>query len=100
MNRKASFVRRSRATKIVATLGPGTSSPEQIRALFEAGVDVFRLNFSHGTQQDHGTRLEILRALEHETGRPICAMADLQGPKLRVGRFASGSIQLSPGMKF
>ncbi len=93
MKRKANSVRRSRSTKIVATLGPGTSTPDQIRALFEAGVDVFRLNFSHGTQQDHGTRLEILRALEHETGRPICAMADLQGPKLRVGRFAAGPIQ-------
>jgi pyruvate kinase len=100
MKSKANSVRRSRSTKIVATLGPGTSTPEQIRALFEAGVDVFRLNFSHGTQQDHGTRLEILRALEHETGRPICAMADLQGPKLRVGRFAAGPIRLSPGMKF
>src|SRR3954466_402480 len=100
MNRKASFTRRSRSTKIVATLGPGTSTPEQIRALFEAGVDVFRLNFSHGTQQDHGTRLEILRALEKEIGRPICAMADLQGPKLRVGRFAGGPLRLSPGVRF
>src|SRR5688572_21334188 len=100
MNRNASFIRRSRATKIVATLGPGTSTPERIRALFEAGVDVFRLNFSHGTQEDHGTRLEILRALEKETGRPICAMADLQGPKLRVGPFANGPIRLAPGMKF
>lgn len=100
MKRKASSIRRSRSTKIVATLGPGTSSPERIRALFEAGVDVFRLNFSHGVQEDHGTRLEILRALEKETGRPICIMADLQGPKLRVGRFADGPIKLSPGMRF
>ena len=100
MKRKASSIRRSRSTKIVATLGPGTSSPEQIRALFEAGVDVFRLNFSHGVQEDHGTRLEILRGLEKRMGRPICVMADLQGPKLRVGRFADGPIKLSPGMRF
>lgn len=100
MKRKASSIRRSRSTKIVATLGPGTSSPEQIRALFEAGVDVFRLNFSHGVQEDHGTRLDILRGLEKQAGRPICVMADLQGPKLRVGRFADGPIKLSPGMRF
>ncbi|QQP88601.1 pyruvate kinase [Skermanella sp. TT6] len=100
MKRKASSIRRSRSTKIVATLGPGTSSPERIRALFEAGVDVFRLNFSHGVQEDHGTRLEILRGLEKRMGRPICVMADLQGPKLRVGRFADGPIKLSPGMRF
>jgi pyruvate kinase len=100
MRRKASSLRRSRSTKIVATLGPGTSTPERIRALFEAGVDVFRLNFSHGVQEDHGTRLEILRALEKETDRPICVMADLQGPKLRIGRFADGPVQLHPGMKF
>ncbi|WP_207484225.1 pyruvate kinase [Arenibaculum pallidiluteum] len=92
--------RRQRSTKIVATLGPGTSSPERIRALFDAGVDVFRLNFSHGKQEDHGKRLAIIREIEHETGRPIAALADLQGPKLRIGTFANGPIALTPGMPF
>ncbi len=100
MSRASSVIRRSRSTKIVATLGPGTSTPERIRALFEAGVDVFRLNFSHGTQADHGTRLDIIRELEKETGRPICALADLQGPKLRIGTFADGPIALTAGQSF
>ncbi|HSK38794.1 MAG TPA: pyruvate kinase, partial [Arenibaculum sp.] len=91
--------RRLRSTKIVATLGPGTSTPEKIRALFDAGVDVFRLNFSHGVQEDHGKRMETIRRIEKETGRPICVLADLQGPKLRIGTFANGPIRLRPGMR-
>src|SRR5919199_3618483 len=90
-------MRRSRHAKIVATLGPASSSPEMIRALFEAGADVFRFNFSHGSHAEHQARYDIVRAIERETGRPIAVLADLQGPKLRVGRLASGPIQLGTG---
>jgi len=100
MNHKGSPIRRFRLTKIVATLGPASSTPEMIRTLFEAGVDVFRLNFSHGSHEDHGERLRAIRALEQETGRPIGIMADLQGPKLRIGKFADGPIDLTPGQSF
>ncbi|MDE2166475.1 MAG: pyruvate kinase [Alphaproteobacteria bacterium] len=93
-------MRRRRATKIVATLGPATASPDKIAALFEAGVDVFRLNFSHGAQADHKARFETVRALERTTGRPIGVMADLQGPKLRVGTFAGGRVRLQEGAAF
>lgn len=96
----SSRVRRNRQTKIVATLGPASSSPEMIRNLFLAGVDVFRLNFSHGRQEDHAERLKSIRALEKEFGRPVAAMADLQGPKLRIGTFAEGAISLAEGQKF
>ncbi|MCS0497121.1 pyruvate kinase [Ancylobacter sp. MQZ15Z-1] len=90
-------MRRERATKIVATLGPASSSPEMIKALFEAGVDVFRLNFSHGTQENHGRVLGAVRALEKEVGRPIGVLADLQGPKLRLGKFVDGFINITAG---
>lgn len=93
-------MRRFRQTKIVATLGPASSSPEMIGTLFRAGVDVFRLNFSHGTHQDHGERMKQIRALEHKSGRPTSVMADLQGPKLRIGTFAAGPVDLAPGMPF
>ncbi|MEI8395961.1 MAG: pyruvate kinase [Rhodospirillaceae bacterium] len=92
-----SAFRRYRLTKVVATLGPASSSPEMIKAIFEAGVDVFRLNFSHGTHADHAASIESIRALEEETSRPIAIMADLQGPKLRIGTFADGPIVLKPG---
>ncbi|HEY0837631.1 MAG TPA: pyruvate kinase [Azospirillum sp.] len=100
MNRKGSPYRRFRLTKVVATLGPASSTPEMIRALFEAGVDVFRLNFSHGSHEDHGERLRAIRAMEQETGRPVAVMADLQGPKLRIGTFARGPITLQAGQSF
>ncbi|HYC15140.1 MAG TPA: pyruvate kinase, partial [Stellaceae bacterium] len=93
-------MRRQRSAKIVATLGPATSSPEAIAALFAAGVDVFRFNFSHGTQEDHRLRLETVRALEQKAGRPIAVMADLQGPKLRLGTFETGKIALAQGQRF
>ena len=93
-------LRRWRATKVVATLGPASSTPEMIAALFHAGVDVFRLNFSHGTQDDHRQRLESIRALENDTSRPIGVMADLQGPKLRLGTFVGGKIALKTGQHF
>jgi pyruvate kinase len=91
---------RSRKAKIVATLGPASSSAEAIRALFLAGVDVFRLNFSHGSAADHRARFAILRDLERETGRPIGILADLQGPKLRVGTFVDGPVTLRAGQPF
>ena len=93
-------MRRNRKAKIVATLGPGTSSPERIRALFEAGVDTFRLNFSHGAHADHAQRVKSIRALEKRTGRPIGIMVDLQGPKLRVGKFVDGKAMLEAGKPF
>ena len=93
-------LRRKRAAKIVATLGPASSTAETIAALFQAGVDVFRLNFSHGTQDDHRERLETIRALEAKTGRPIGVMADLQGPKLRLGTFKGGKVELKAGQHF
>ena len=90
-------MRRSRNAKIIATLGPSSSSPEMIRALFDAGVDTFRLNFSHGTHEDHGNYFEAVRDVERDVGRPIGILIDLQGPKLRVGTFANGSIELCAG---
>src|SRR5271167_2874055 len=92
--------RRLRSAKIVATLGPSSSTPQRIRELFEAGVDVFRLNFSHGTQDDHRARFEAIRRVEGATGRPIGILADLQGPKLRLGTFAEGRIELGAGDSF
>ena len=93
-------MRRTRNAKIVATLGPSSSDPQIVRQLFLAGVDVFRLNFSHGSHVDHTERFKVIRALEQETGRPIGILADLQGPKLRVGIFADGPILLAPGQAF
>lgn len=93
-------MRRTHRTKIVATLGPSTSDVETIEALFLSGVDVFRLNFSHGAHEDHAGRIELLRDLERRTGRPIAIMADLQGPKLRIGTFADGPIELDEGAGF
>ena len=82
-------MRRLRNVKIVATLGPASSDYPMIRALFEAGADVFRLNMSHGTHAEQAARHAIIRQVESDTGRPICILADLQGPKLRVGVFAN-----------
>jgi pyruvate kinase len=93
-------MRRQRSAKIVATLGPASGTPERIAALFEAGVDVFRLNFSHGERAEHAARIAAIRALEHKVERPIAIMADLQGPKLRLGKFAKGKIALKLGQKF
>ncbi|NML19109.1 pyruvate kinase [Azohydromonas caseinilytica] len=93
-------MRRHRQAKIVATVGPASSSPETLRALFDAGVDVFRLNFSHGTHADHRARLDAIRAIEKDVGRPIGVLLDLQGPKLRVGTFADGPVQLLAGERF
>jgi pyruvate kinase len=92
--------RRRRKTKIVATLGPASSTRDKIAALVEAGVDVFRLNFSHGTHEDHAERVASIRSIEEEIGRPIAILADLQGPKLRIGTFESGSVSLVAGQSF
>lgn len=90
-------MRRTRNAKIVATLGPAGSHPAIVRQLFLAGVDGFRLNASHGSHADHSGRFKTLRALEHETGRPIGILADLQGPKLRAGCFVDGPVMLAQG---
>lgn len=91
---------RSRKAKIVATLGPASSTKEVIKDLFKAGVDIFRMNFSHGEYADHKARFNIVREVEKEMGRPIGILADLQGPKLRVGKFADGPVILKVGQKF
>lgn len=93
-------MRRQRSAKIVATLGPASGTPKAIAALFEAGVDVFRLNFSHGEHDEHKARIAAIRALEQKVERPIGVMVDLQGPKLRLGKFAKGKIALKIGQKF
>jgi pyruvate kinase len=97
---KRHSMRRQRSAKIVATLGPASSSLERIRALFDAGVDVFRCNFSHGTHDDHRALFSIIRQVENETGRPIGILADMQGPKLRLGNFAGGKTELAAGDHF
>ncbi|MEH6773110.1 MAG: pyruvate kinase [Cereibacter changlensis] len=93
-------MRRLRNVKIVATLGPASNDYATIRALFEAGADVFRLNMSHGTHEEQRARHTIIRQVEADTGLPICILADLQGPKLRVGVFANGSEELVVGADF
>ncbi|NIC41308.1 pyruvate kinase [Aquabacterium sp. A08] len=89
-----------RATKIVATLGPASSEPAILEAMVRAGVDVVRLNFSHGSAQDHIDRAERVRAAAQRAGREVAIMADLQGPKIRVGKFAEGRVQLHEGAPF
>ncbi len=93
-------MRRDRRAKILATLGPASSTPETIRALAEAGADVFRLNFSHGTQEEQRQRYDIIRKLERELGRAFGILMDLQGPKLRVGTLKGGSVMLRDGQAF
>ncbi len=93
-------MRRHRNVKIVATLGPASSDYDTIRALFEAGADVFRLNMSHGSHDEIAARHAIIRRIEADLNRPIAILADLQGPKLRVGVFANGAEELEPGARF
>jgi pyruvate kinase len=93
-------MRRNRSTKILATLGPASSTPERIEALFQAGADVFRLNFSHGDHEDHRARLATIRDIEQRLGRPIGVLADLQGPKIRIGKVTDGTVHLSEGAAF
>ena len=89
-----------RATKIVATLGPASSQPELLEAMIRAGVNVVRLNFSHGTAQDHMARAQMVREAAARVGTEVAIMADLQGPKIRVGKFAEGKVQLENGAAF
>jgi pyruvate kinase len=93
-------MRRHRSAKIIATLGPATSSAPIIEKLFLAGVDAFRLNFSHGTHEDHRTHHKTIRTLEEKVRRPISIIMDLQGPKLRIGNFAEKSIALKEDQIF
>jgi pyruvate kinase len=90
----------ARATKIVATLGPASSSPEVLTQMIMAGVDVVRLNFSHGKAQDHIDRATLVREVARKAGKEVAIMADLQGPKIRVGKFEGGKTMLEPGQKF
>ena len=89
-----------RATKIVATLGPASSDPVLLEKMIRAGVNVVRLNFSHGKAQDHIDLAALVREVAQRTGREVAIMADLQGPKIRVGKFADGKVMLVPGEKF
>jgi pyruvate kinase len=89
-----------RRTKIVATLGPASSDPTILAAMIDAGLDVVRLNFSHGTASEHMQRAETIRALARKAGRTIGVLVDLQGPKIRIGRFEKDRIQLAAGAKF
>ena len=93
-------MRRLRNVKIVATLGPSSSDYEMIRKLHEAGADVFRLNMSHGTHEEIAEKHAIIRKIEKDVGSPICILADLQGPKLRVGAFKNGEEELENGASF
>lgn len=89
-----------RATKIVATLGPASSSAEVLESMLRAGVNVVRLNFSHGTAQDHIDRASLVRQVSQRVGREVAIMADLQGPKIRIGKFENGKILLEDGASF
>ena len=89
-----------RATKIVATLGPASSDPQLLEQMIAAGVNVVRLNFSHGKAQDHVERADMVREAAQRAGREVAIMADLQGPKIRVGKFAEGRVMLEPGQPF
>lgn len=100
MAAQATGTRRQRKTRIVATLGPATSSERMIRDLFHAGVDVFRLNMSHGGHSDKESMIAAIRKVEAEEMRPIAILVDLQGPKLRVGTFAGGRASLRQGTAF
>ncbi|MBV8658390.1 MAG: pyruvate kinase [Burkholderiales bacterium] len=89
-----------RSTKIVATLGPATSEPEVLSRLIAAGVNVVRLNFSHGKAEDHIARAQLVRDIAQQQGVPVAVMVDLQGPKIRVGKFEKNKVMLEPGQPF
>ena len=90
---------RRRFAKILATVGPASTAPENLRLLHDVGVDAFRLNFSHGSHDDHARSVAAIRQIEKDTGNSIAIVADMQGPKLRVGEFDSGEIELKYGEK-
>ncbi len=89
-----------RSTKIVATLGPASSDPATLERMVRAGVDVVRLNFSHGAAEDHLARADLVKDIARKTGRTVAIMCDLQGPKIRVGKFRDGKVTLEKGQKF
>lgn len=91
---------RARRARIVATLGPASRDPARVRELAAAGADVFRVNFSHGSQADHARTIQAVRRAEASVGRPLAVLADLQGPKIRLGEFADGVVRLKPGQDF
>ena len=91
---------RARKVRILATLGPASSTPDMIEKLFKAGADAFRINMSHGGQPEKVELIKSIRALEKSLGRPTTIVADLQGPKLRVGKFAGGTASLQTGQRF
>ena len=93
-------MKRNRKAKILATLGPASSSSDIIENIFKAGCDVFRLNFSHGSVETHRQNLESIRNLEKKYDHATCVLADLQGPKLRVGDFKTTQEELKKGQKF
>jgi pyruvate kinase len=87
-------------TKIVATIGPATQDADVLRSLIEAGATTLRLNFSHGTHDDHQRNIRLIRQISFELNQPVGILQDLQGPKIRLGRFEEGKIQLAKGDKF
>ena len=89
-----------RRTKIIATLGPATDDADILAKLFEAGVDVVRINFSHGSREDHVRQIAMVREVSNRLGRQVAIIADLQGPKVRIRQFPEGSIELSEGQPF
>src|ERR671932_1571478 len=89
-----------RSTKIVATLGPASSDPTTLERMIRAGVDVVRLNFSHGSAADHEKRASLVKELATKTGRTVAILCDLQGPKIRVGKFKEGKVNLEKGQPF
>ena len=89
-----------RRTKIVATLGPASSDPKTLARMIEAGLDVVRMNFSHGTAAEHRKRVELVRALARKAGQAIGVLVDLQGPKIRIGKFKDGRVTLAAGARF
>ena len=93
-------MQRNRSTKIIATLGPASGEQETIAALHAAGADLFRLNFSHGEHADHLARLNAIRAVEQAVGTPIGVMADLQGPKIRIGTIQGDGVDLAVGAAY
>ena len=93
-------MKRNRKAKILATLGPASNTPDIIEKIFTLGADVFRLNFSHGTIEEHRKNFDIIRSLEKKYNHPTCILADLQGPKLRIGNFTNKKENLKRGERF
>ena len=93
-------MKRNRKSKILSTLGPATSNKKIIKDLFVSGADIFRLNFSHGSTEEHRKNYNLIREVEKEIGRPICIIADLQGPKLRIGEFKNNEVEIKKGNEF